>query len=201
MKKITSIFAAVALSLSLVNAQYSDLVSLGSLGWNIDPNASTGGIFSQTSSSVSFNSAVSSGDAVQGSLVSTPVNWSSFNSGNGSQGSSTDFAINMSFTGVTNPNMGFNIQVWSSDFNKNLYFAGSTASATSTASFIPLTFDSGDTSVLANPGVVIVSWNDGGTPNVTMNSLAAVPEPSTYALMALGGLALFFIARRRKAKA
>jgi hypothetical protein len=34
-----------------------------------------------------------------------------------------------------------------------------------------------------------------------MNSLAAIPEPSTYALMALGGLVLFFIARRRKAQA
>ena len=32
-------------------------------------------------------------------------------------------------------------------------------------------------------------------------SLNVVPEPSTYALMALGGLALFFIARRRKLKA
>jgi hypothetical protein len=30
--------------------------------------------------------------------------------------------------------------------------------------------------------------------------LATIPEPSTYALMALGGLVLFFIARRRKAQ-
>jgi hypothetical protein len=96
--------------------------------------------------------------------------------------------------------MGFNIQVWSSDFSANMYFAGSTNSATSTASYIPLSYDSGDTSVLSNPGVLIVSWNDSGTPNVTMNSLAAIPEPSTYALMALGGLVLFFIARRRKAQ-
>jgi hypothetical protein len=58
-----------------------------------------------------------------------------------------------------------------------------------------------------------VSWNDiqswtisGGAPagsaavRWSVDNLAAVPEPSTYALMALGGLVLFFIARRRKAQ-
>jgi hypothetical protein len=41
-------------------------------------------------------------------------------------------------------------------------------------------------------------------PNTTFDpsgaNLNLVPEPSTYALMALGGLVLFFIARRRKAQ-
>lgn len=41
------------------------------------------------------------------------------------------------------------------------------------------------------------SYNTG---NPTI-SLSAVPEPSTYALMLLGGLGLFFAARRRKVKA
>ena len=43
------------------------------------------------------------------------------------------------------------------------------------------------------------SYNyNGGSPTI---SLAAVPEPSTYALMALGCLGLFFTARRRKVQA
>jgi hypothetical protein len=48
----------------------------------------------------------------------------------------------------------------------------------------------------------------GGTPSYTqvpntasaIQSFSVVPEPSTYALMALGGFVLFFIARRRKAQ-
>jgi hypothetical protein len=199
MKKLTLSLATILVSAALSHAQYSDLVSLGSNSWTIDTSGSSS-IFSQSSTSVSFNTAVTSGEAVQGALVTTPVNWSAFNAGNGTQGSSTDFAVNMSFTGGSNPNMGFNVQVWNADFSDNMYFAGNTATATSTAAYIPLTFDSGNTAILANPGNIIISWNDGGTPSVTMNSLAAVPEPSTYALMALGGLVLFFIARRRKAQ-
>lgn len=199
MKKIVLSLATVLVSVAFSSATYLDLTSLGSNGWTID-TVNSSPIFSQTATSVSFNLPVSSGEAVQGNLVTTPVNWSAFNAGNGTQGSSTDFAVNMSFTGGTNPNMGFNLQVWNSDFSENMYFAGNTNGATSTAAYIPLTFDTGNTAVLANPSTIIISWNDGGTPNVTMNSLAAVPEPSTYALMALGGLALFFVIRRRKAQ-
>ena len=44
-----------------------------------------------------------------------------------------------------------------------------------------------------NPaGSATVRWS--------VDSLTAVPEPSTYALMALGGLVLLFMARRRKAQ-
>lgn len=199
MKKITLSIATILVSVALSNAQYTDLVSFGSNGWTIDTSVSSG-FYSQSATSISFNSALNIGDPVQGNLVTTPVNWSVYNSGNGSQGSSTDFAVRMSFTGGTNPNMGFNVQLWNSDFSENIYFAGNTATATATPDYIPLTFDSGNPGVLSNPSTLIISWNDGGTPNVTMSSLAAVPEPSTYALMALGGLVLFFMVRRRKAQ-
>lgn len=52
----------------------------------------------------------------------------------------------------------------------------------------------------------VVSWNinsqsASGSVNVELSQLNVVPEPSTYALMALGGLVMFFMIRRRKAKA
>jgi hypothetical protein len=43
-------------------------------------------------------------------------------------------------------------------------------------------------------------FQNGGSVATAASSLAIIPEPSTYALMALGGLVLFFIARRRKAQ-
>jgi hypothetical protein len=177
------------------------LVSLGSNGWTIDTGASSP-IYSQTSTSVSFTSSVNIGDPVQGSLVLTPVDWSSFNAGNGTQGSSTAFAVNMVFTGIgATPQLEFTLAVWDAGFNDSITLFGSTATATSTPSYIPLTYDSGNTNILANPGNIIITWQAGGTPNVTMNSFAAVPEPSTYALMALGGLVLFFMVRCRKVQA
>ena len=55
----------------------------------------------------------------------------------------------------------------------------------------------------------VSSWNisdggKGGTSNLSgasFVSLQAVPEPSTYALLAIGGLGLFLAARRRKVQA
>jgi hypothetical protein len=58
---------------------------------------------------------------------------------------------------------------------------------------------------LANPNVAVTSWGDTYTSSTTggggngLNSYQVVPEPSTYLLSALGVLAIYFFARRRKA--
>ena len=199
MKKTTAILSLILVSAAFANAQIS-LSSLGSIGLIINTADSTAGIYSQSGSSLQFNSALVNGDALQGALVS-PGNWSSYNAGNGTQGSSTDFSLYMALTGGTNPNMGFNVQIWNAGFSDSLYLAGNTISASSVASYVPLTYDSGSISVLANPSTLIISWNDSGTPTVTMTSLSAVPEPSTYALLAVGAVGLFLSFRRRKVQA
>ncbi len=198
MKKTAAILSLILVSATFAKAQIT-LSSLGSIGLIIDSGSSSS-VYSQSGSSLQFNSALTSGDAVQGALTS-PGNWSSYNAGNGTQGSPTDFSLYMAFTGGANPNMGFNVQIWNADFTSDLYLAGSTASASSVASYVPLTYDRGSISVLANPSTLIISWNDSGTPAVTMTSLAAVPEPSTYALMAVGAVGLFLSFRRRKVQA
>ena len=65
----------------------------------------------------------------------------------------------------------------------------------------------GDSAIdsLANPNVAVTGWSDPYTSSTTadsgngLNSYQVVPEPSTYLLSALGVLALYFFARRRKA--
>lgn len=65
----------------------------------------------------------------------------------------------------------------------------------------------GDSAVdsLANPNVAVTTWAGPYTSSTTggggngLNSYQVVPEPSTYLLSALGVLAIYFFARRRKA--
>jgi hypothetical protein len=49
-------------------------------------------------------------------------------------------------------------------------------------------------------GTAFTQINSGSAASSLVGSFTVIPEPSTYALMALGGLVLFFIARRRKAQ-
>ena len=65
----------------------------------------------------------------------------------------------------------------------------------------------GDSAIdsLANPNIAVTDWSGPYPPMTTadsgngLNSYQVVPEPSTYLLSALGVLALYFFARRRKA--
>jgi hypothetical protein len=59
---------------------------------------------------------------------------------------------------------------------------------------------------LANPNVSVTSWGQTytssttGTGGVGLNSYQVVPEPTTYALLALGALGMAGYAARRRAR-
>jgi hypothetical protein len=116
--------------------------------------------------------------------------------------SSTDpIVLVFSFTG-TNRNTPFDLQFFDSSFAAIGTYQGTTTAATSASTPTNLALNL-TTSAFSNAsvGAIQLTLNGAGDSiSYTLHSVS-VPEPSTYALMALGGLVLFFIARRRKAQA
>jgi hypothetical protein len=87
----------------------------------------------------------------------------------------------------------------STSFNWNSF------TTTSSTVSVPVNVDGADAGFEWN-NIVGFTWDSGGSGaaiNATYTNLTvtAVPEPSTYALMALGGLVMFYMIRRRKAQA
>jgi hypothetical protein len=114
---------------------------------------------------------------------------------------SMTLSLSGTFTGTIPPGQ-FGVELFDSGGNSNQYngFINSFAPAgTPTTVSLALANNGGFTGTVSSIGFTA---GPGGTDAVNYNltNLSAVPEPSTYALMALGGLVLFFIARRRKAQ-
>jgi hypothetical protein len=130
----------------------------------------------------------------------------------GSPSSSFSFLGNRTAGGSSSPNIGTSGVTWNlgggistGDQFAILVFASSTSTTIAGDTYsIWRSSDwlqpgaNGDTiGFAATPGVGQVQQINTGGPLVTGS---VVPEPSTYALIALGGLVFFFIARRRKAQ-
>lgn len=182
--------AVSALSLASSPGQQIDLVSLGSPTFTVDPGATTAA-YSQTSSGLVFNGAYALGDTVGGSFTSQ--NWSLY------AGPTFQFGIVMSLTG-TNPDLPFSVQLYDGSFNVINTYSGFTTGA-GTSTFQPLTLAIAGTGVLSSVAGVQFTWDGGGTVNATAEKVSVIPEPSTYALLALGASALggYAIRRRRRA--
>lgn len=191
MKKALHLVAVVALtSLSQLQAA-TDLVVLGSNGFTIDGGSV--GTYAQSATSLTFTAAALS-DSVYGYTVTTPVNLGA-----------PPFAIRMTITG-TNPDLPFTFEFYDSTYaggptGFSRYTGATTGLSTGTEVYAPLTlFSSGAN--LADIVGLGMSWGDSaGSFNVSMGAVASVPEPSTYALLAMSGLAFggYVIRRRRRA--
>jgi hypothetical protein len=187
-----SILALAVITLSLASSpgQQIDLVSLGSPTFTVDPGATTA-TYSQTSSGLVFNGAYALGDTLGGSFAAQ--DWSLY------AGPAFQFGIVMSLTG-TNPDLPFSVQLYDGSFNVINTYSGFTTGA-GTSTFQPLTLAIAGTGVLSSVAGVQFTWDGGGTVNATAEQVAVIPEPSTYALLALGASALggYAIRRRRRA--
>jgi hypothetical protein len=194
MKKTSVSLATVILCSAALNAQITS-ITLSNFGSSVE--ASSGLTWNAGTNTVS-------GTENNGELLA-PNNFTSANLTTLQNYSPTNLRLNLTGFVTTAPSLGaFTITLEgngspvtiSTPFNWNLF------STTSSTVSLPLSSTPGGFSY---SNIVGWSWDTGNSQqafNATWTGLTvtAVPEPSTYALMALSGLALFFIARRRKAQ-
>lgn len=191
-KTLSTLILTVAVSLS---AQALDLLSLGSTGFTPEGGAAT---YTQGASDLVFNGAMTLGDSVYGTASASGLYWT----GTAYDWSSTnvqDFGIRMTITG-TNPELPFSLQLYDSTFAISLfqgYTTGLVSGVEGEVLLTQATFDANLSDIIA----VGIQWDAGGTINTSMAAITAVPEPSTYALLAMSAVAFggYVIRRRRRA--
>lgn len=187
MKKI--LLAATCLSLILINADAQ--VSITNWG-----SAQLTETFSDFSSDLQTGSSITlvgvEGNSYFGDLA-TPVSLSSISP-----------VPEITLTGIWSgaSTGGFAVELFDSNGNSRQYNGSFTSFTPSVSSTVTAAFagQTGSFNNTVNSLGFTASGALGASVNLQLTNLTAVPESSTYALMALGGLVLFFIARRRKAQ-
>jgi len=184
MKTLASLAAAVFLITTA--SGYVDLVSLGTSTFTVEPSATTA-LYSQNASGIVFNGSYVLGNTLGGTF--TLSDWSS--------PSLTEFGMVMSINGV-NPNLPFAVEFYDGSFNVINKYEGFTVGAGSTPTYIPMTLLQPGTGNLTQVAGIQFTWNGDGAIDATVQSVAAVPEPSTYALLALGAALGGYVLRRHR---
>ncbi len=197
MKTLTSGILAIMLTLSLAQAQgYIDLADFGSGSFTVVPDATTA-TYTQGTLGLTFSPSVSLGDTLGGTWNSAPLDWSSY----------ADLAntiyLKVVFTGA-NPASPMVLNIYNTDFSLNIQYEGTSVPIGTVigANYLPFALTPGTFSpaVLANVGGAQITWGGSGSAGVRVEGVATVPEPSTYALLGLAGLALAgYTVRRRRA--
>jgi len=112
----------------------------------------------------------------------------------------TAFALTMSVAG-TNPNMPFTLDffgLFEDEATEVGQFTGTTEGLTSTPSLVTLNeVFRGDFSAVVG---MTLTFDAEGSINTTINDITAVPEPSTWALLSLGGAICAGAVLRRRSK-
>jgi len=191
MKKIA---ASLLILGTLSHAHAVDLLSFGSTSFSIDPGSNAN--YSQTTSAIVYNTTVAGGDTVYNdtTIPFTNTDWSGFAS----------FAVDMSLLGGSTVSVPFTITLYDTSFTSINIYDGDTSSLLTIGQTVqvPLTLNTAGSGILTDVQYVQIVWGSGGTVNTDFKTVVGVvPEPSTYALLALSGLALGGYAVRRRHRA
>jgi hypothetical protein len=200
MKTLTSGILAIMLTLSLAQAQgYVDLADFGSVSYTVDTSSTTA-TYTQSSLGLLFSPSVALGDTLVGAYNSAPLDWSSY----------ADLAntiyLKVVFTGA-NPASPMVLDIYNTGGAASLQYQGTSVpiGTVQGANYLPFTLNAGYSplqiaGVLSDVVASQITWGGSGTAGVRVEAVATVPEPSTYALLGLAGLALAgYAVRRRRA--
>lgn len=174
-------------------AQTVDLISLGSGTFTLDGGLTIGS-GTQNASGLTWGSSVAFGDQLGGTF--TTADWTPYTN----PLNYTGFGVRMSVTGV-NPNLAFSVKFYDSLFNIVDTYDGSTFGLTATPSIVPLTLNLPGTGNYSSITALMFTWGAAGTINTEVTEVVAiaVPEPSAYALLAMGAFAMGgYMLRRRQ---
>jgi len=203
MKKqiLTLTVALIAMALPNANAaiSYQVLQDLGSVKYTVDAQSDV--TYSQDTSGVTMNTTVAAGQSFYNSSMTPELsNWSL----------NSPYWLKMNITG-TNPNLPFTLTLSDSSFNTIGVLTGTTtwdssngggvAGSTGVDFYSALTIVTGTAPSFQNIAYLQMGWDGGGAINSKVSQFAgtAVPEPSTYALLGMGAVALSgYVARRRR---
>jgi len=203
MKKqiLTLTVALIAMALPNANAAicYQVLQDLGSVKYTVDAQSDV--TYSQDTSGVTMNTTVAAGQSFYNSSMTPELsNWSL----------NSPYWLKMNITG-TNPNLPFTLTLSDSSFNTIGVLTGTTtwdssngggvAGSTGVDFYSALTIVTGTAPSFQNIAYLQMGWDGGGAINSKVSQFAgtAVPEPSTYALLGMGAVALSgYVARRRR---
>jgi hypothetical protein len=199
MKTITSGILAIMLTLSLAQAQgYIDLADFGSGSYTVDAGATTPTLsYTQSLLGITFSPTVALADTLGGTWNSAPLNWSSY-----SANLANTIYLKVVFTGA-NPLSPMVLNIFNGDFTQSLQYEGTSIPIGEVigANYLPFTLSGAFTSaILGDVGGAQITWGGSGAAGVRVEAVATIPEPSTYALLGLAGLALAgYTVRRRRA--
>lgn len=189
MKKTLLLFAAM--SCAIGHAQTVDLISLGSGAFTVNISIGSG---TQNASGLNWAGSVALADLQSGSFAT--ADWTPYTN----PLNYTGFGVRMSVTGV-NPNLAFSVEFTDSLANSIDIYDGSTFGLTATPGIVPLTLANPGTGIYSDVSYVTFTWGGAGTINTEVTEVVAiaVPEPSAYALLAMGAFAMGgYMLRRRQ---